>query len=89
MRRSHSVAALILYVAYRYIDVAMIELDIALIEINQQPVSLSHETELQVLQFLERHYRGSRLVGNVFLYHAYRVSKHIVADRGAGRLLCQ
>ena len=65
LRRSHSVATLVLHVTDSDIDVATVQLGCRLVHVDQQLMTFTYEAELQVLQFLEGHYRCSRLIGDV------------------------
>ena len=64
----------------------MVQLRGSLVHVHQQLVSLTHVTEVQVLQFLVGHYRSSRCVGDVCEYHVDGVNEYIVTHRRRGRL---
>ena len=84
--RSHRIAAFVFYITDGDIEIAAVQLGSSLVHVDQQLMTLTHEAELQVLQFLEGHYRSSRLVGDVSLDYVDRINEHVVTYRRGGRL---
>ena len=87
LRRSHRVAVLILHVAHRDIDVAVVQLRGRLINLDEYLVVLTDERELQVGHVIIGHHRCCLLVSESLQDDIFCIGKHVVAHQSVGRLL--